>query len=138
MLTSSLRTGHPRFFLGSDSAPHPLTSKLPSTAVHGASALSHACAAGIYTSPILLPLCATLLESFGALHNLAGYVSTHGRAFYDIPAPAGQEVKLRRAKSAVVQAYVFPGHEDKAKGDPDKIEVVPFLAGKELGWEIVQ
>jgi dihydroorotase len=40
------------------------------------------CAAGVYTSPILLPLAAHLLESFGALDRLEGFVSSFGRRFY--------------------------------------------------------
>jgi dihydroorotase len=104
---------------------------------HGASALAaHACAAGIYTSPILLPLCATLLESFGALEQLAGYVSTHGRAFYGMPAPQGKDVTLVRRKSTVPMSYVLEQHQHLPQGAPEKCEVVPFWAGRELEWSL--
>ncbi|PWN95324.1 Dihydroorotase [Tilletiopsis washingtonensis] len=136
-LRDVIRSGHPRFFLGSDSAPHPLAAKLPSAVSHGASALAaHACAAGIYTSPILLPLCATLLESFGALEQLAGYVSTHGRAFYGMPAPQGKDVTLVRRKSTVPMSYVLEQHQHLPQGAPEKCEVVPFWAGRELEWSL--
>ncbi|KAF4600770.1 hypothetical protein EYR38_005415 [Pleurotus pulmonarius] len=59
-LRQVIKEGHPRFFLGSDSAPHPSHAKTTCATDHG-------CAAGIYTSPILLPLVTDLLDSFGAL-----------------------------------------------------------------------
>lgn len=122
-------TGHPRFFLGSDSAPHPYHKKSTSTPHAG-------CAAGIYTSPILLPLVATLLDSFGALDNLEGFVSENGRAFYGFGAlPADGAVRLRKkvdgegkGLNRVVDSYK----------DGGELEVVPFWAGRELTWEIVE
>jgi len=115
--------GHPRFFLGSDSAPHPPHAKSTSTP-------THACAAGVYTSPILLPLVAHLLESFGALDKLEGFVSRHGRAFYKKPLNnqnTGRAVTLRKTESRklVDEKYVL-GSES----------LVPFWAGKEIKWEI--
>lgn len=116
-------TGHPQFFLGSDSAPHPYASK-------SAAAPTSACAAGVYTSPILLPLVAHLLESFGALDRLEGFVSGHGRAFYGWPVKEGGErIELRRALNKVV------GIEGYGTGTT---QVVPFWTGKEIGWEIVE
>ncbi|TBU49578.1 Dihydroorotase homodimeric type [Dichomitus squalens] len=120
-LQEVVKEGHPRFFLGSDSAPHPYESK-------AAASPTSACAAGVYTSPILLPLVAHLLESFGALDKLEGFVSGHGRAFYERPVGEGAvRVVLRRASNHVVASQGYgagPTH------------VVPFWAGKQLGWEI--
>jgi dihydroorotase len=113
--------GHPRFFLGSDSAPHPSMKKSTSSPDHG-------CAAGIYTSPILLPLTAHLLESFGALDKLEGFVSKNGRAFYkkEIASIDGNNiVRLRKRKAGVTGTYSLKEEE-----------VVSFWAGKELDWEI--
>lgn len=117
--------GHPRFFLGSDSAPHPPHAKSTSTP-------THACAAGIYTSPILLPLVAHLLESFGALDRLKGFVSEHGRTFYRQPVEQqlnGRVMTLRKTptKRLVDEKYVLENES-----------LVPFWAGKEIGWEIVE
>ena len=64
-VTWILFTGHPRFFLDSDSALHLPQKKSPATP-------ASPCTAGIYTSPILFPLTAHLLESFGALDKLEG------------------------------------------------------------------
>jgi dihydroorotase len=113
--------GHPRFFLGSDSAPHPSMKKSTSSPDQG-------CAAGIYTSPILLPLTAHLLESFGALDKLEGFVSKNGRAFYkkEIVSGDGNDiVRLRRRKAGVAGTYSLKGEV-----------VVSFWAGKDLEWEI--
>ncbi|KAG6838001.1 hypothetical protein H0H93_008395 [Arthromyces matolae] len=115
--------GHPRFFLGSDSAPHPPHSKSTST-------VSHGCAAGIYTSPILLPLVADLFESFNALERLEDFVSNFGRAFYQKPISESQSrVTLRRPNSGVrlIDDQYELGEES----------VIPFWAGKQLRWEIV-
>lgn len=131
--------GHPRFFLGSDSAPHPVSSKLPSAATHGSAynALNCGCAAGIYTSSILLPLCATLLDSFGALDSLQKYVSDHGRRFYGLPSHTPTTtVTLRKSVSAIPESYTHPMHADEEDGTKGKIQVVPFWAGKELPWTI--
>lgn len=113
--------GHPRFFLGSDSAPHPADAKSTSTPTQG-------CAAGVYTSPILLPLVADLLESFGALDKLNGFVSDYGRAFYKRPAASGRKVVLQKdagSPHTIPQAY-----------GSDDAEVSPFWAQKELHWAI--
>lgn len=139
-LQEVVREGHPRFFLGSDSAPHPLAAKYPSPAAAGSTAdfvASCGCAAGIYTSAILLPLCATILESFGALDKLGAYASTNGRAFYGEPAPPGAHVVLRRAAATVPAAFVHPAHAHKDDADASKLQVVPFWAGRTLAWELV-
>lgn len=102
------------------------------------------CAAGVYTSSILVPLCATLLESFGALNQLANYVSLNGRKFYgyDDPQELSQgTVTLRRSQTSsrpVPAVYVHPDFEQTADSDVNKIQVVPFWAGRRLAWEIVQ
>ncbi|PWZ00751.1 putative dihydroorotase [Testicularia cyperi] len=156
-LRDVVREGHPRFFLGSDSAPHPLANKYPSAVTHGAPGVKTSsngedleptgvvacgCAAGVYTSPILVPLCASLLEGFGALDQLANYVSLNGRRFYGYDSPeqlAKGAIKLRRTgsnSSTVPPVFVHPAFEQTAEADPSKVQVVPFWAGKKLAWEI--
>ncbi|KZW04055.1 dihydroorotase [Exidia glandulosa HHB12029] len=118
-LREVIAEGHPRFFLGSDSAPHPAHRKSTSSP-------SQACAAGVYTSPILLPLLAQLLESFGALDQLAGFAGAHGRRFYK--QDLGQShptVKLNKGPKLVQESF-------SAQGET----VIPFWAGKELDWYI--
>ncbi|EMD40694.1 hypothetical protein CERSUDRAFT_149009 [Gelatoporia subvermispora B] len=121
-LQEVIREGHPRFFLGSDSAPHPPHTK-------ATAAPDHPCAAGVYTSPILLPLVAHLLESFGALDRLEGFVSSHGRTFYGFPIAEGEHgVVLRKTPGKVVEEKFIDGEQS----------VIPFWAGREIGWEIVE
>ncbi|THH10092.1 hypothetical protein EW145_g1568 [Phellinidium pouzarii] len=113
--------GHPRFFLGSDSAPHPASAKSTSTPLDG-------CAAGVFTSPILLPLTAHLLESFGALDQLEAFVSTNGRTFYCLPPSVFEtnDVLLRKTVEKVVDMRFVLG---------DQV-AIPFMAGKRINWEI--
>lgn len=119
-LQEVVHQGHPKFFLGSDSAPHLAHTKSVATP-------TQPCAAGVYTSPILLPLLAHILESFGALDRLQGFVSDYGRAFYRQPAGANaRRIILGRVKGIRVEDTWPLG------GDC----VVPFWAGKEIGWEI--
>ncbi|TFK43213.1 hypothetical protein BDQ12DRAFT_674588 [Crucibulum laeve] len=121
-LQNVVKEGHPRFFLGSDSAPHPPHVKSTSTP-------THACAAGIYTSPILLPLVAHLLDSFGALDKLEGFVSGFGRAFYQRPITnAHKFIQLRKVTEGTLIDEIYAlGNET----------LVPFWAGKTLDYEII-
>lgn len=114
--------GHPRFFLGSDSAPH-----LPHT--KATSSPDHGCAAGIYTSPILLPLVAHLLDTFGALDKLENFVSANGRAFYRTgpSSPNGRKITLRKAEGTTIATEFTAGSQS----------VTPFWSGRALNWEIV-
>lgn len=115
--------GHPRFFLGSDSAPHPPHAKSTSSP-------THACAAGVYTSPILLPLVAHLLESFGALDKLENFTSVNGRSFYKFP------VEDQKYSRTVFLRKTTPGTLVDTKYVLGTESLVPFWAGKEIGWEI--
>jgi dihydroorotase len=70
------------------------------------------------------------LESFGALDKLDGFVSGFGRGFYKREVGAGNHSKvvLQRTagKTLIDDRYVL-----------NNDVVVPFWAGKEIGWEIV-
>ncbi|EOQ99329.1 Dihydroorotase [Wallemia ichthyophaga EXF-994] len=132
-LRDVIREGHPRFFLGSDSAPHPRANKInkaPRLDEHLEAVPACACAAGLFTSAILIPLCAHLLESFGALDKLEGFVSKNGRAFYNI-AP-----KTDKAVTLVKQDTTVPVEYTKSNGEGDSV-VVPFMAGKTIKWQLL-
>jgi len=85
----------------------------------------------VYTSPVLLPLVAHLLESFGALDWLSGFVSEFGRRFYgfgpgdDDKNEYSAPVKLVRTGSTIDQ--------ELSLGDQS---VVPFWGGRTLNWSI--
>ncbi|GAA6025976.1 hypothetical protein JCM11491_006407 [Sporobolomyces phaffii] len=154
-LRDAIRSGNPKFFLGSDSAPHPSSAKLPRLAVRAVAlegegedgpaasttreevTLPSPCAAGIYTSANLIPLTAEIFDrSRIPLDRLEGFVSTFGRAFYRVPAKAGDEVTIRRtpdrAGAEVEKVWAYEQDGDRR----DREFVIPFLAGEKIGWEI--
>ncbi|MXQ07714.1 dihydroorotase [Alphaproteobacteria bacterium GH1-50] len=73
-LVAAATGGDERFFLGTDSAPHPLDRKE-----------AECCAAGCFTAPVALACLAELFEAEGALDRLEGFVSRHGPGFYRRP-----------------------------------------------------
>lgn len=102
-------SGSPKFFLGTDSAPHAMHTK------------EAACGcAGIFNAPFALESYATAFDEDGALDKLEGFASEHGPRFYGLPLNEGT-VTLERGAVTV----------------PDRIgEVVPFHAGETLGWRL--
>ncbi len=102
-------SGSPKFFLGTDSAPH---------AVHTKEA---ACGcAGIFNAPYALESYVTVFDEEGALDKFEGFASEHGPKFYGLPLNGGT-ITLERGET-VVPATI---------GD-----VVPFHAGETLGWRL--
>jgi len=98
-LLAAATGGSPRFFLGTDSAPHPRTEK------------ESACGcAGCFTAPLALPMYAQAFEMAGALGRLEGFASFHGADFYGMPRNAGT-VTLRRKPPAPLPSVAVPGDE---------------------------
>ncbi|KND00895.1 dihydroorotase, homodimeric type [Spizellomyces punctatus DAOM BR117] len=120
-LRAIVKEGHPRFFLGTDSAPHPRHTKESSTAV-----------AGVFTTPLVLPYLATILESFGALDKLQTFACENGRAFYKLPTRASTAPVATLFK----QEYVVPKEYTYTDDEGHERSVVPFLAGKKLAWTL--
>ena len=106
-------SGSPKFFLGTDSAPH----------VRGAKESACGCA-GIFNAPYALETYAGVFEEDGALDRLEGFASEHGAKFYGLPLNVGT-VTLERSPSDVPDMLGLGG-----------IELVPFLAGTELRWRL--
>ncbi|RIB16470.1 dihydroorotase, homodimeric type [Gigaspora rosea] len=115
--------GHPRFFLGTDSAPHPAYLK----------ECSHSCA-GVFTTPLAIPYLATILDSFGALDCLRKFACENGKRFYGVSEEEGKyrEITLIKETSLVPHLYSFDKSLEEREGS-----VVPFLAGKNLTWKII-
>jgi dihydroorotase len=103
-------SGSPKFFLGTDSAPHTREAK------------ESACGcAGIFNAPYALESYAQVFEEEGALGKLEAFASFNGARFYGLPIN-DSEVKLKKAETKV----------------PDEIDgIVPFHAGETLGWKFV-
>lgn len=105
--------GHPRFFLGTDSAPHARNKK------------EAACGcAGCYSAPVALPVYAGFFEQFGQLDRLEAFASHFGADFYRLPRNT-ETVTLAR-KPWQVPERIQVGEE----------EMVPWQAGVNLDWQL--
>lgn len=102
-------SGKPRFFLGTDSAPHPQHRK----------ECDHGCA-GVFNSPVALCVLAQLFEANNALDKLENFTSTFGAQFYGLGLNT-ETIKLTR------KSWVVPEYTGSVKN---------FLAGEELAWRI--
>ncbi len=106
---SAATSGSPKFFLGTDSAPHARQAK------------ESACGcAGIFNAPFALEAYATVFDEEGALDRLEAFASENGPRFYGLPLNEGS-LTLRREEVEV------PG---------TIADLVPFLAGRTLGWSL--
>jgi dihydroorotase len=106
-------SGSPRFFLGTDTAPH----------VVGAKESGCGCA-GIFNAPHALEAYLRVFDEEGALDRFEGFAAEHGARFYGLPLNEGT-ITLERTETTV-PAMIGEG----ATG------VVPFLAGETLGWRL--
>ena len=114
-LVQAATSGSAKFFLGTDSAPHPAQLK------------EHASGcAGCYTAHAALELYATAFEAAGALDRLEGFASHHGPDFYGLPRNQGT-VTLKRESWTPPESYPF--------GDA---VVKPLAGGEPLGWRLVR
>ncbi len=105
--------GSPKFFLGTDSAPHARRNKETSC--------GHA---GIYSAHAAIELYAEVFEAAGALDRFEAFASFHGADFYRLPRNSGT-VTLQRESWQVQAAF--------ALGDE---ELVPLRAGEPLAWRL--
>jgi len=112
-LVEAATSGNPRFFLGTDSAPHPKGLK------------EHACGcAGCYTALHALELYAEAFDAADALDRLEGFASFFGADFYGLPRNA-EQVTLHR------ETWTLPEQFDA--GD---VPVVPLRGGETIGWRL--
>lgn len=113
-LVAAAISGNPKFFLGTDSAPHAV----------GAKESSCGCA-GIYTAHAAIELYAEVFEDAGALDRLEAFASFHGADFYGLPRHA-DTLTLRR-ESWPVPANLSLGSES----------LIPLRAGESVRWRVV-
>ncbi|MGZ8307163.1 MAG: dihydroorotase, partial [Allosphingosinicella sp.] len=104
-------SGSPKFFLGTDSAPHAVERKE-----------SGCGCAGIFNAPFALESYATVFEEEGALDRLEAFASENGPRFYGLPLNKGRVV-LERTEVTVPESLPAAG-----------TNVVPFQAGETLRW----
>lgn len=116
-------SGNPKFFAGTDSAPHVASRKYTSCGC-----------AGCFTAPMALPLYATAFEQAGALDKLEAFVSQFGAQFYDVPLNT-ETVTLVRSEQIIPDVYQFDDGKEGMHPRPEN-SVVPFWAGKTIPWRI--
>ncbi|MDK9701912.1 MAG: dihydroorotase [Sulfuritalea sp.] len=113
-LVAAAISGSPKFFLGTDSAPHAQSTK------------ETACGcAGCYTAHAGIELYAEAFEAAGALEKLEAFASFHGADYYGLPRNA-DKITLRRDAMAVPQSLDYlPGER-----------LVPLRAGESVAWRL--
>ena len=113
-LLAAATSGSSKFFLGTDSAPHPVTAK------------ESACGcAGSFTAHAAIALYAEAFDEVDALHRLEGFASHHGPDFYGLPRNPSR-ITLREESYEVVQEYNFGS---------DRVR--PYRAGEAIAWRMI-
>lgn len=106
----AMTSGNPKFFFGSDSAPHPIDKKKGDNPP-----------AGIFSAPVALPLLCEIFENEKKLDRLENFVSKFGAKFYDLPLNTGR-IKIKREEWRV----------------PDKNNGIKiFKGGEKIQWQVV-
>lgn len=113
-LLAAATSGNPKFFLGTDSAPHARSTK------------ENACGcAGTFSAPAAIELYAEAFAAVGRLDRLQGFASHHGPDFYGLPRNE-QQIRLRREPWQIPASYPYLDET-----------IVPFMAGETLSWRMV-
>ena len=112
-LIEAATSGSPKFFLGTDSAPHAIETKETSCGC-----------AGIYSAHAALEFYAEIFEAANALDKLEGFASFFGADFYKLPRNSAQ-ITLSKNPLSVPAEYIF--------GDST---VIPMRAGETVSWSI--
>lgn len=113
-LVRAATSGNPRFFLGTDSAPH----------ARGAKENACGCA-GCYTAHAGIELYAEVFDAAGALDQLEAFASLNGAVFYGLP-PNTDRITLKKTEWTVPASYDF------VDGD----SLVPLRAGEKVAWQL--
>jgi dihydroorotase len=112
-LLEAATSGNPRFFLGTDSAPHEKSTKE-----------SGCGCAGMFTAHAAVELYAEAFDSVGRLDRLQGFASHFGADFYGLPRHE-DTITLIEQPWAVPKSYPFPDGS-----------LVPYRAGESVGWHL--
>jgi dihydroorotase len=113
-LVEAATGGSPKFFLGTDSAPHPAHLKEHATGC-----------AGCYTAHAAMELYAEAFDRANALDRLEGFASFHGADFYGLPRNRGK-VTLRRETWTPPESFAF-----------GEARLKPLAGGEPLAWRLV-
>ena len=113
-LVKAATSGDPKFFLGTDSAPHAKHTKEASCGC-----------AGMYTAHTAIELYAEAFENAGALDKLEGFASFYGADFYGLPRNSDQITLVK-------ENWIVPESLSYIDGDV----LVPLRAGQNLSWKL--
>jgi len=113
-LVEAATGGNPKFFLGTDSAPHPAHLKEHATGC-----------AGCYTAHAAIELYAEAFDNVNALGRLEGFASFHGADFYGLPRNR-ETITLRREAWTPPESFAF-----------GEARLKPLRAGEPLAWRLV-
>jgi dihydroorotase len=113
-LVNAATSGNPKFFLGTDSAPHTTETK------------ENACGcAGCFSAPIALELYAEAFESVNAIDKLEGFASFHGADFYRLPRNTGT-ITLEKTSWEIPAAYI-----------ENNVSITPLKATERVHWKVL-
>ena len=113
-LVQAATSGSPKFFLGTDSAPHPAHLKEHATGC-----------AGCYTAHAAIEMYAEAFDAAGALDKLEGFASFFGADFYGLPRNSGS-ITLKRESWTPPESFAF-----------GEAELKPLRSGESLPWRLV-
>jgi dihydroorotase len=113
-LLHAVTSGSNKFFLGTDSAPHPRTAKESTCGC-----------AGIYTAHQALPLYAEAFDSVGKLDKLEGFASHYGADFYGLPRNK-RKIILQKKEIIIPKSINY-----------DDGQLIPFRAGEKINWSVL-
>lgn len=115
VLIAAATSGNPKFFLGTDSAPHTQDAK------------ESACGcAGVFTAHAAIELYAEVFEQAGRLNKLDAFASFYGADFYGLPRNT-QKITLRKESWTVPESLNMAGQK-----------LIPLRAGETLRWKMVE
>jgi len=112
-LQKAVSSGNPKFFLGTDSAPHAQDNKETSCGC-----------AGIYSAPYALPLYAYVFEQLSSLDKLNDFASHFGAQFYQLPINQQQCELVKRPQTIPPQLQF------------GNTQVIPIAAGETIAWSV--
>ena len=113
-LVAAATGGNARFFLGTDSAPHPAHLKEHATGC-----------AGCYTAHAAIEMYAEAFDAAGALDQLEAFASFNGPAFYGLPRNTGT-ITLKRERWTPPESFAF-----------GEAELKPLRSGEALPWKLI-
>ena len=116
-LRDALASGNQSFFLGTDSAPHPINAKETDCGC-----------AGIFNVPNAIEIYANVFEEMDALEHFEGFASLNGPNFYGLEANS-INLTLERSSQTVIDDIVIADGSDSIR---------PFLAGENINWSVIK